>query len=93
MNDPIVPPLVQDDDRLRALNDLRLLDTPPEQSFDDIAQLATLVCATPVGLVSLVSGDRQWFKARVGFPACQTDLNASVCAYSLSESDLRSFRT
>jgi len=88
MHDPAELSLIRDADRLRALDALNLLDTPPEQSFDDIVQLAILICATPVGLVSLVAADRQWFKARVGFPACQTDLNASVCAYALAEPDL-----
>ena len=83
-----LPPHVQDPDRLDALAGLGLLDTPPEAEFDDVAQLAALVCQTPVALVSLVAGDRQWFKARVGFPRCETDLNSSVCAYTLAEPDL-----
>ncbi len=41
-----------------------------------------------MALVSLVAGDRQWFKARLGFPECGTDLNASVCAHALVEPDL-----
>ncbi|MCJ2086256.1 PAS domain S-box protein [Methylobacterium sp. E-005] len=80
--------LVHDDDRLQALVALDLLDTPPEDGFEDIVHLAALVCGTPVALVSLVAGDRQWFKARVGFAPSQTDLNASVCAYVLAEPDL-----
>jgi len=47
-----------------------------------------MICDTPVALVSLVSHDRQWFKARVGFDECQTDLNSSVCAHALVEPDL-----
>lgn len=85
---PSIPALVHDQTRLDVLTGLNLLDTPPEQDFDDIVQLAALVCNTPVALVSLVAGDRQWFKARVGFPPCETALNASVCAYTLAESDL-----
>lgn len=62
-----------------------MLDTPAETEFDDIALLATLVCLTPVALVSLVAEDCQWFKARVGFLASQTDLDRSVCRYTVSE--------
>ncbi|UHC19433.1 GAF domain-containing protein [Methylobacterium currus] len=79
---------VSDPARLAALDALAILDTPPEQGFDDIVRLATRLCATPVALVSLVAADRQWFKARVGFPPCETSLNASVCAHALVESDL-----
>ncbi|WP_348645308.1 GAF domain-containing protein [Methylobacterium sp. BTF04] len=43
------------------------------------------MCDTPVALVSLVTGKRQWFIARIGFPACETNLNSSVCAHDLSE--------
>ncbi|WP_246775563.1 GAF domain-containing protein [Methylobacterium aquaticum] len=79
---------VSDPARLAALDALAILDTTPEQGFDDIVRLATRLCATPVALVSLVAADRQWFKARVGFPPCETALNASVCAHALVEPDL-----
>lgn len=79
---------VQDPDRLAALEALRVLDTLPEEGFDDVVHLASLVCETPVALVSLVAADRQWFKAAVGFPDCETDLNRSVCAHALGETDL-----
>jgi GAF domain-containing protein len=77
-----------DRDRLKALSQFAILDTPPERGFDDIVELATQICETPVALVSLVSDDRQWFKARVGFSECQTDLSSSVCAHALVEPDL-----
>jgi PAS domain S-box-containing protein len=88
MSKPALPSSTSDPVRLDALAALNLLDTPPEAEFDDVAQLAALVCNTPVALVSLVAGDRQWFKARVGFPAYQTDLNASVCVHALAAPDL-----
>ncbi|MGP9814073.1 GAF domain-containing protein [Rhodopseudomonas sp. NSM] len=82
------PDYTFDRDRLTALSRFAILDTPPERGFDDIVELATLICETPVALVSLVLEDRQWFKARIGFDACQTDLNSSVCAHALIEPDL-----
>ena len=78
---------VSDPVRLAALNRYAILDTPPETGFDDIVQLACQLCAVPVSLVSLVAGDRQWFKARIGFPQCGTDLNSSVCAHALAQPD------
>jgi len=74
--------------RLTALDSLDILDTPSEPGFDDIVSLAAHVCETPVALVSFVAGDRQWFKARVGFEACETDLSRSVCAHALIEPEL-----
>ncbi|WP_175470877.1 GAF domain-containing DNA-binding protein [Hymenobacter psychrophilus] len=40
------------------------MDTPAEAAFDDLARLASIICNTPISLVSLLDGERQWFKAR-----------------------------
>ncbi|WP_061937319.1 PAS domain S-box protein [Aureimonas sp. AU22] len=77
-----------DDARLDALSSYGVLDTPPEQGFDDIVMLAAQTCGTPVALVSLVDRDRQWFKARIGFESCETPLGQSVCAHALKQTDL-----
>lgn len=74
--------------RLQALADYRILDTEPERDFDDIVRLAASICHTPVALVSLVQVDRQWFKARVGFEACETPINQSVCRNALNQKHL-----
>ncbi|MGF9567705.1 GAF domain-containing protein [Neorhizobium sp. BT27B] len=74
--------------RLELLEAYDILNTPPEPEFDDIVLIASEVCQTPVSLVSLVEKDRQWFKARVGFEACETPIEQSVCAHSLSSSDI-----
>jgi len=79
---------VDDEDRLAALDEYAILDTPPEEGFDEIVGLAALACDAPIALVSLVAGDRQWFKARVGFAPAETDLGRSVCVHVLTEPDL-----
>jgi PAS domain S-box-containing protein len=82
------PDYTIDPARLDALARFAVLDSPPERGFDDIVELAIQICETPVALVSLVSSDRQWFKARSGFEACETDLDSSVCAFALVEPDM-----
>ncbi|WP_158814301.1 HWE histidine kinase domain-containing protein [Methylocapsa sp. S129] len=72
-------------ERLAALARYGVLDTEPEPGFDDIVLLATRICETPVALVSLVAESRQWFKARIGFPPCETPLGQSVCAHALRQ--------
>jgi diguanylate cyclase (GGDEF)-like protein len=57
--------MMNEDDRLRALHDFALLDTPNEQEFDELVNLASEVCSTPISLVSLLDDERQWFKAAV----------------------------
>jgi PAS domain S-box-containing protein len=89
MTDPTTPPSeVVDTRRLDALRNYDILDTPPEKGFDDIVELARITCAAPVALVSLVAGDRQWFKAQSGFEPRETSLDKSVCAHALAEPGL-----
>ena len=87
-SDHATPDAAGDPARLAALDGYGILDTQAEQGFDDIVLLASRICATPVTLVSLVAGDRQWFKARVGFDPCQTPLSQSVCARALARPGL-----
>ena len=69
--------------RLACLRDLHVLDTLPEPVFDDIVRLASLICGTPIGLVSLVDADRQWFKARVGVAEPETHRDLAFCAHAI----------
>ena len=77
--------------RLASLYRYDILDTPAEAGFDDIVNLACAICETPVALVSFVSFDRQWFKARVGFPDCSTTLDRSVCAHVVDAREILVF--
>lgn len=74
--------------RLELLDEYDILDTANEPEFDDIVVIASMVCKTPVALISLVEEKRQWFKARVGFEACETPIEQSVCRNALQSSDL-----
>lgn len=87
-DDNTLPSEVGDTRRLDALREYDILDTPPEKGFDDIVELARMTCSVPVALVSLVAGDRQWFKAQSGFAPCETSLDKSVCAHVLGSPDL-----
>jgi len=73
--------------RLEALDAYRVLDTPPELAFDEVAQLAADLCGTPIGLVSLLAEDRQFFKASVGVDIRETPLEDSFCAHAILEDD------
>ncbi|WP_161595920.1 ATP-binding protein [Flavisphingopyxis soli] len=69
--------------RLAALDSYAVLDTAPEQAFDDIARLAARLCGTPSAFVSLVDRDRQWFKARVGVDPSETPRNIAFCDHAI----------
>ncbi|MGK5679789.1 GAF domain-containing sensor histidine kinase [Actinoplanes sp. URMC 104] len=77
---------------LAALHDAQVLDTPPEEDFDDIALLASEICGTPLGLVSLVDRDRQWHKAKVGTDLEGVPRELSFCAYTITSHDLLEVR-
>lgn len=75
-------------ERLAALRRYRILDTEPEERFDDLALLASQICGTPMALISLVDGDRQWFKARVGVETTETSRNVAFCSRAIEQPDL-----
>ncbi len=79
---------VDEAERLAALYAQAVLDTAPEQAFDELAELAARICRVPVAAVSLVDETRQWFKARVGIEASETPRDVSFCAYAMWKDDL-----
>lgn len=78
---------VNDAERLAALRQLLILDTPPEQRFDRIVEFATREFDQPKGTITLVDQDRQWFKARVGVEPCETDRATSFCGHAVVSHD------
>ena len=73
--------------RVAALVRYGILDTPREQDFDDLAQIASDVCGTPIAVVNLVAADRQWFKAEVGLGVRETPLETSFCGHAILAAD------
>lgn len=83
------PPLPSNEAaRLEALRQYQVLDTPPEEGFDDLARIAAQICGTPIALVSLVDEHRQWFKARVGIEAQETPRDLAFCAHAILGKDV-----
>lgn len=86
MKPPSRPP--NEPQRLEALRNYGIVDTPAEPEFDDIAALAAGICGTPIALISLVEETRQWFKAKVGLTTSETSRTHSFCAHALSGSEI-----
>ncbi len=72
-----------EDARLAALRSYSILDSLPEQEYDDLTAMASYICDTPISLVSLVDADRQWFKSSLGLPVPETPRSQSFCAHAI----------
>jgi len=79
------PLAVNENLRLRTLERYKVLDTEAEQCFDDITKLASVICNTPISLVSLVDNNRQWFKSKVGLDADETSREIAFCSHAILE--------
>jgi len=74
--------------RIAALNRYAILDTEPEQSFDDLVTLAAHICKTPMAMLSLVDEHRQWFKSKVGVQVRETPREISICTHAIQQDEL-----
>jgi signal transduction histidine kinase len=80
---PPAPIPVNDTARLATLHDYAILDTLPEQGYDDVTSLAAYICDTPFSTITLVDQDRQWFKSEVGFGTNETGRSDGFCACAI----------
>jgi len=77
------PLAIDEDQRLRALQDMRILDTPPEERFDRYTRIAAELFDVPIALVSLIDRDRQWFKSSHGLAVAETPRETAFCAHAI----------
>ena len=74
--------------RVASLESFQILDTLPEQEFDDLTLLASQICETPIAAISLIDENRQWFKSRVGLEASETPRDIAFCNHTIKGDDL-----
>ncbi|MFP9114096.1 GAF domain-containing protein [Flavobacterium sp. RHBU_3] len=76
-----------DDKRIKELRKYGILDTLPEQAYDDMTRLAAIICNAPIAIISLVDKDRQWFKSIKGLDAEETHRQHSFCSHAIVTPD------
>lgn len=74
--------------RLTALQEFGIMDTPPETEFSEITDLLADLLEVPVALITFVDNDRQWFKANTGLDFTETPVDQAICAHALLQNDL-----
>jgi GAF domain-containing protein len=77
-----------DHERVAALQKYAILDTEPEQAFDDLTLIASAICKTPIALISLVDEDRQWFKSKIGMKPSETPRDIAFCSVAIEQPDV-----
>lgn len=82
------PKAPDDDERVAFLRSLAILDTSPDESLTRIVRLCRLIFGVPASNISLVDGDRQWFKAVEGLDVCETDREVAFCNYTILGRDI-----
>lgn len=74
--------------RILTLKQLDILDTIAEEAFDDLTMLASIICDTPIALITLVDETRQWFKSVVGLDVKETPRDISFCGHAILDNTL-----
>ncbi|HEX8280441.1 MAG TPA: GAF domain-containing protein [Chthoniobacterales bacterium] len=83
---PTVHPIPRNEaDRLRSLRSYKILDTKPEERFDELTELAAIICGVPISLITLIDADRQWFKSKVGLEINETPRAQAFCTHAIMQ--------
>ena len=79
---------VEEIKRLQTLLSYNILDTPYEQEFDSLVKLISLVCNSPIAIISMIDDKRQWYKAKTGIDQDEAPISETFCQYALQQEDV-----
>ena len=73
--------------RLKVVKEYKLLDTLPEEDFDNITNLVANICDVPISLITLLDADRNFLKSHYGIPFNESPRNISFCGHAILENN------
>ncbi|MBQ0909036.1 GHKL domain-containing protein [Flavobacterium sp. F-328] len=71
--------------RLQVLESYSILDTLPEEDYDNLAAIASQICDTPIAIIGFIDANRHWFKSRVGTPLNENSRDYSFCGHAIND--------
>ena len=74
--------------RQKALDDLHIVDTPPEERFDRITRLAQQLFGVETAAISLIDHDRQWFKSKIGTTLTEGERSQAFCDFTIRKPEI-----
>ncbi|MET3029453.1 ATP-binding protein [Flavobacterium sp. UW10123] len=74
--------------RLAALKRYNILDTLPDDAFDDATKLVAYICGVPIAHISFIDEDRQWFKSEIGVGVTEVPREISFCNYTILDTKI-----
>lgn len=84
----IAPKPEKEAERIKAIQELGILDTPISPIFERITRITKQIFDVPIVAISIIDTERQWFKSTQGMNVCQNDLNSSFCAHAILQNDI-----
>ncbi len=75
-------------ERVKVLHHYGVMDSPPEEEFNDIVYLASKICEAPICTISFIDEERQWFKAKKGLTSCETRRDTAFCSHTILKDEL-----
>ena len=84
----IIPKLhIAEKDRIKALESYSILDTLPEEDYDNLALIASQICDTPIAIIGFIDEKRHWFKSKVGTEITENNRDLSFCGHAINSNN------
>ncbi|MBZ4035523.1 response regulator [Flavobacterium sp. 17A] len=75
-------------ERLAALKRYNILDTLPDNAFDDATKLVSYICGVPIAHISFIDESRQWFKSEIGIGVSEVPREITFCNYTIMDTKM-----